>query len=271
LYGVKEVHLIGDNFYIKARSNIIKIDHDKLKASDRIDYQYLNVDDLQRIFGMAESPEHVLWYSTLTGVYKFTGTRFVDQPQFKDIRFKNFIFYDKYLIGYTHNNQLLICSDFDKDHIVVDTVPYQNCIWDKLYKLDKDHVLVSTNNIYRLLTFNENVPGKRFTVLPIEDPFIPKQAENICMDTSNCYFFKNGNLTIMSINNFLNKAQPPKMFFTFLKTSKRSLPVNEEVRNSELQISYSESKNISLSFSRLVANGQSIVQQYSVSKNNTDN
>ena len=70
----------------------------------------------------------------------------------------------------------------------------------------------------------------------------------------------------IDLKSILTLPSPPKLYFTVLKTFKRAYHINNEV-----QISYNESKNITVSFSRLLFNGQDISQQYSISKNHQDN
>ena len=263
-FGTKEAFLIGNNVYIRGRSNISIINYSELNKSNRVAHKYAYNDNKQRIFAMALCPDNSLWYSTLTNMYRIIDTVVVALPQFKDISFKYFIFFDKYLIGYTHGNQLLTI-DYKNDN-KVDTIPAQNCIWDKIYKLDATHLLVSTNNLYRLLTFDPLGVRKKFSIAAIENPFIPKQAESICIDSSSCYFFKNGSLTSVNIKSFLEKPMSPNLFFSYLKTIKRIYSINNRI-----EVPYDEAKNIIVSFSRVVFVGQDIFEQYSVSKNGQDN
>ncbi len=219
-----------------------------------------------RIFGMAQAPDNSIWYSTINGMYK-TGNepRRVLQPQFKNITLKSFNFLGEHLIGYTHNNLLLVCSNINSNRMSIDTISPQNCIWDKFYPLDATHLLISTNNLYRLFATHSS-GEKKFTADAIDNPFVPLEVETICSDSLNCYFFKDGAIISIDIKSLLEKAQPPKLFFTTLNTGKKTYPVR-----SEMEVPYREAKNITISFTPLSPGSKNLVYQYSVSKNGEDN
>ncbi len=267
--GIKNVLAAGNSVYIQNRARIMTVDYDKIKEGEEIGDKFTSVvNDMahaERIFCMAKDKNNSIWYSTINNFYKIIDGHGVLQSQFKKIPLKYFNFYDGHLIGYTHSNQLLIYGNVDKD-IWVDSIPPQNCIWDKFYQLDTNHILISTNNFYRVLTINAEKSAKKISVAVIENPYIPLQAESVCADDENCYFFKNGSVTSIPINTLLLKPAPPKVFFSFLKTEKRIYPIQDG-----LALPFRESKNFSISFSTLSFSGKEITYQYSVSKNNQDN
>jgi len=139
-------------------------------------------------------------------------------------------------------------------------------VWDKFFKSSEHQAIISTDNFYRLITFypSDNVP--KYSIGTIENPFIPTLAEAVCSDTANYYFFKDGNITTISHNDLFVKPDPPQMFFTFLKTGKRTYNINKE-----LQLPYSESKNITISFSTLSIGNKDVTYQFSFSGNQQDN
>ena len=256
---------IGNILYINAKNRICTIDLTKFKDGQTLEYGV--VDDypnVEKIFGMAKSPENEIWYSTIKNIFKVENGRGIPQTQYKNVTFKVFDFLGKYLVGYTHNNQLMMCRNV-KGTIETDSIASQNCIWDKLYKIDSNHVLISTNNYYRLLTLYPGDSERKYSLWTIENPYIPLQAESICSDTANCYFFKNGSITSIDVKSLLAKPDPPELFFTFLKTNKRTYAIGDDI-----QIPYRESKNITISFSTLTFSGKDVFYQYSVSKNEQD-
>jgi len=267
--GIKRVLSAGNNVYIQTRGRIMTIDYGKIGEGDEIGSKFSNVVNemthAERIFCMAKARDNSIWYSTINNFYKITDGRGALQSQFKKIPLKYFNFYDEYLIGYTHSNQLLIYGNIEKN-LWVDSIQPQNCIWDKFYKLDTSHILISTNNLYRVLTINSKNSEKKMSVAVVENPYIPLQAESICVDSGNCYFFKNGSITSIAIKTLLIKPDPPKLFFGFLKTNKKNYPIHDD-----LEIPFRESKNISISFSTLSFSGKDVSYQYSVSRNNQDN
>ena len=219
-----------------------------------------------RIFGFAKDGDNNLWYATVNNVYKIYDSVTTLQPQFQNISFKSIEFLGGHLVGYTHDNQLLVCNNVNTDKITVDSVLQQDCIWDKFYKLDDYHMLISTNNDYRLLTVDEVSNSRNFKVSIIIDPFIPRQAEAICADNANCYFFKNGHVTGVDIKSLLLPSAPPKLSFTILKSGGQFCTIRDEV-----MIPFAESKNINISFTTVAYSGSKVTCQYSVSKNDHDN
>jgi hypothetical protein len=256
---LKKAVSFNDNIFLHASFKIVKID-----VNNRQTYKVLNdTTKTERIYGMAQDVDNNIWYTTVNSVYKAVGDRSEVQTQF-NITFKTFDFFGKDLIGYTHDNQLVICSNIN-GKVKIDSVTGQNCIWDKLYKIDADHVLLSTNNLYRVLTLS---PGTKtgFAISTIENPFIPTQAEAICIDAPKSYFFKNGKITVIDIKTLLENPVPPKPYFTFLKTRKATYPITPT-----MQISFRESRNMKISFITASFSGKELAYQYSLSKTDADN
>jgi two-component sensor histidine kinase len=256
----KSIIGIEEKYYLQTRNAICGVNFDSIRngklSSECVTPQ------TERIYCMAKHPDNSIWYSTLNNIYRISNEVPVILPQFKNISFKYFNFFGKYLIGYTHDNNLLVCDNIS-GKIDIDSVAGQNCIWDKFYKLDTNHILLSTNNLYRLLTLGS---AHSYSISVIEDPFLPLEAESVCSDGTNCYFFKNESVTSLRIQNFLLKATPPNLFFTLLKTNKKTYAIERKV-----QITYSESRNLSVLFSAISPNGENISYQYSFSKGGEDN
>jgi two-component sensor histidine kinase len=253
----------GDYLYLQKRRNITAEDLKKLKQNGPVGEIRLIPRDFSgtfRIYSVAKAPDNTIWYSTINEVYKIEDRKDILQPQFGNIAFKYFIFHGKFLLGYTQDNQLFLVSNIDGKPII-DSVPFQNCVWDKFYALDSAHLLISSNNLYQLLTLYPAGSIKKFSVTAIENPYLPLLAETICADSSDCYFFKNGSITEISIKSLLNKADPPQLFFRTLRTSKRSYNTD-----SALLIPYDESRNIVLSFSTISFDGKNVKYEYSFSK-----
>lgn len=268
--GIRYIFSADNNIYLQHRKRVTKIDYNALHIGDDVSEKSKDIvnesTNAYRIFGVAQAPDNSIWFSTINSVNRIVNGVNILQPWFKKIAFKSFNFFGQFLIGYTHNNQLLVCSNINNNNIRVDSIPPQNCIWDKLYPLDQTHILISTNNLYRLLTLYPDDKTNTFSISAIENQYIPLQAESIAADSSNCYFFKNGSITSIDIKTLLLKPEPPKLAFTFLKTIDKSYPVQNEI-----EISFSESRNITLGFSTLAFSGKDVSYQYSVSKFDQDN
>ena len=218
-----------------------------------------------RIFGFARSTNDNIWFSTVNGVYKIADTVFGRQGQFGDVTFKKCEFIGDLLVGYTANNRLLVCSQAD-GAVHIDTVINQDCIWDKFYKIDNAHLLISTNDVYRLLTINPPELSPRYTVTGIENPILPLGAESFASDGRNCFFFNNGDITKMGVYNLLQRTKPPSLFFDLITYGRMRY-----VMHDYLKVAYEGKQNISISFSTLSFTGKSVFYRYSVSNNDEDN
>lgn len=213
-----------------------------------------------RIFGAAKSGNK-LFYSAADNIYKVTPDTTALVPQFNSPGLKYFDFFGKNLVGYNYTNQLLLFSNIDRN-IKIDTLPMQNCIWNKLYKLNESNLLASTNNLYRVLRIDSSHGKPGLIPFAIENSFIPQQAESICVDSENCYFFKKGSVTSVRIKDMFEQPAPPAIFFKTLKSQRHT-----QIADYEATISYNEAKNISLSYSAVSFSAKKVYYQYSVAKN----
>jgi two-component sensor histidine kinase len=261
---VRAVISDGSLLYVNARTKVMLVDPSASVNGGMRSQKYISDSTrYERIFGMAEDPEHKVWYSTVKEMFRIKDGKQEPQPQFGENVFKFFDFYGEYLIGCTHYNRLVICRNLT-GKIEFDSIPQQNCIWDNLYRLDSNHVLVGTNNLYRMITLRPSSSGK-CTIITLENPFIPVGVDFVSSDESNCYFFKDGSITSIPIDNFLERPNSPKLFYKFLITSKKVYEVGNEI-----EIPFGESKNIRISFTTLAFGGKDVNYQYSVSRGDGD-
>ncbi len=266
--GVKEILVSGNYAYFRLPANLLRVSLKDIGGANAVRHSIGNRIAGERIFCMAGAPDSSVWYSTLKNVFRVTGDEDngVPQSQFKGVTFKSFTFFGKYLVGYTHNNSLLVCKNVNSGSATIDTLATGNCIWDKFYKIDACHMLISTNEEYRLLTVDEGKDNLQFTTTLVEDPFVPLHPEAICMDDKSCYFFKNGSVTVIGKQDLLQGPGPPEVFFTFLRTGSKVYPVS-----GRLQLPFNESGSAAISFSSLSFGGRAVLSQYSISKDGTDN
>ncbi len=263
---LKSLVVVGDDVYIKGMGDILKLNLGQPSGSENEAIpQICHTNNRERVFGMDKAADGTVWYSTVSGVYKIQNNHEQLQPQFKKYPIKHFRFFGPYMLGYTHSNQLLLCTRFN-DSLVVDSIPSQNCIWDRFYPLGGNHILISTNNLYRLLTINPAGAGAKFSVSIVEAPFIPLQADCVCADSNNCFFFKNESITSIDIKSIFSKPVPPSVMFKTLKAGAKEYRIGSEV-----ELKYYESREIAISFSTLSFSGKNVFYQYSISKGPEDN
>ena len=260
----KSMIRIGDDIYVNTKKRLLRFTVNSLSAKAVPEV----ISDLtadQRIFGMAKGPRNSVWFSTIENIYKVEKGIKIAQEQFGKISLKSFWFYNNVLIAYTHDNRLLLCDHLD-GKMNIEYVAPQKCVWDECYRLDSSHLLMSTNNLYRILAINTQGNTLQYAVITVENPFVPLHAEAICTDSANCYFFKEGSITSISLKSLVEQPTPPQLLFTALKTNQKTYNIPGNV-----QLSYSESKNIAVSFSILSFSNRNVTCQYSFSKNDRDN
>ncbi len=219
----------------------------------------------ERLFNIAENPGRGVWFASEKEMYKIIEGKPVAQKQFGSLQLKYFCFFGDYLIGYTHGNQLLICKDID-GKIEIDSVRNQNCVWDRFFSLDATHVLMSTNNLYRVIELGKSAAETRQSITVVENPLVPLIAEDICSDGKNCFFFRKGSVIKMGIASVLTKPELPKLFFNRLKTDRLNLPIADV-----MTVSYNRAKHISVSYLPISFNSSGVTYAYSISGTDVDN
>lgn len=225
----------------------------------------INTDAAGRILSMIKDSKGAVWYASLNDLYVIQNDRPVLQPQFHNLGIKNFLILGDKLIGNTQNNRLLVCSHFETGKMRIDTLKDPNCIWENFYMVDSTHVLISTNNQYRVLTLSSPEP----TLKVIETPFIPTQAEYICNDKEIWYFFKNGSVFQISKSEFFRQPQPPGMLITEITNQDHRYPM--PANGSKIDIPFGKASKTSIHFTALSFNGNSSVSYlYSLSDNDNE-
>ncbi len=218
-----------------------------------------------RIFSVAASLKDGLWFATEKEMYKIVADSPVAKKQFGAIVFKYFGFFGDYLIGYTHGNKLIICKDINGS-MEIDSVRNQGCVWDRFFTLDATHVLISTNNLYRVITLGKSAAATGQSMTIVENPLVPLTAEDICSDGENCFFFRKGAVIKMGIASILTKPELPKLFFNKLKTDRLMLQIGDV-----MTVPYNRSKHISVSYLPISFNSTGVTYAYSISGSEADN
>lgn len=253
-----------DKLYAIGQSKIFYLNKDTGRSVFLPPLQDVDGHDIRaRIFGAATDDEGTLWYSTISQVYKTDGGIPVLQKQFKGIAFKWMEICGNYMIGATQEDHLVICNNF-RGNIVIDTVRNQDCIWKTPFRLSDTHLLIATNNVYRLITLSASTNKPVYSINIIENPFLPEEAEYVCSDGDRAFFFKKGLMYSIGIDKLLQKTAPPRLLFTTVKTGART--VNVSTASNKISLPFAESKNIVISFSSLAFSGSGIRYEYSIAQ-----
>lgn len=215
----------------------------------------------QRIYAMAKDKDQAIWYNTIDSMFKVVNQKPVYQPAFKNRVFKYFTFIDSSLIGFTHKNELIICSNLN-GKMKADTITDRSCIWNRMYTLDNRHILISTNNRYRILTLSAARDTLISQLKIVEDLFVPLQAEYIVSDTTNCYFFKAGTITSFTINQLLKTPEAPAAVLKYLNAGK----VAYDGATGKMEVPYAARRYLRIGVTALSFNSRRVIYEYSMSK-----
>lgn len=252
----KKVVKSGDKLYLQSSGNVLEVDTKFPRIGDSVRFRELG-EYGTKPFCIAKNADEEVWFSTIDKVFKVVDGHAIQQKQFGDISFKQFDFIGDHLVGYTHNNQLLVCR-YKERKPLIDTV-FQDCVWENIYKLDDKHLLISTNGPYYTLTLNESPNGKP-KILAIESKYLPLLTDKICIGKDNCYFFEGGSVVSVPKSELLKRSATPVVEFTTIRSAKRSCRIGNFV-----ELPYSGSGSIAISFSTLSLDGKDVIYQYSIS------
>lgn len=254
----------GYLYALQSGNRIIRISKEAIKTSHTTIFETPSgISGKQRIYGMAKDVHDRIWYNTNDTMYQLTDQQQITTlPAFNNISFKRFYIFGDHLTGITHNNKLIVCSNI-YGNIRIDTLPEQTCIWNRMYRLDKNHVLLSSNSQYSVLSFE----GNKNMLTTVENPFIPLQVSYISTDSITCYFLKDGKITAIPVNLLLKNTTIQRIFFTHIKTRGQI----HNITTNGFIIPYRDADNITVTFSALSFGSPVVCYEYSISKNGKDN
>lgn len=256
-----DIFATGSHLYFVIRNNIFYVKKQALGRRTYIAPRILPPGKEEYLYARAQAGNGDVWYTTIDSVFRIAGNKPISQPQFGNTSFRAFGIWGNYLVGYTHDNRLLVCHNFE-NNISIRPVTGENCIWDKFYKLNDSNALISTNDRYRLMTLHASKDTAQFSIYPLENTAVPLNAECIVSDGYDCFFLRDGSVTRISIHNLLKKPAAPSMISATIKTKKNTYSTSGPV-----YISYNEAKYISLSFAAPSFNGQ-VFYEYRIDKEN---
>jgi len=255
---IKSIYSIAGQVYTRQRARIFRFMRADFGKPGFQPYCITDTLHTPRIFASGlRSIDSTIWYSNAAGVFKIRGTTAFRQQQFGDITFKNFTFFGSSLVGTTFDNKLLICRNIDAD-LQIDTIPAQGCIWDKCILLDSSHLLISTNERYRVLVAadSKHIPD----AIVVENPFVPVNAEAICADGGMCYFFKQGNIVAVPQSDLYAQFAAPKIYFRSVIVGDTSYPAATNVI-----VPYT-SRDITVALNAVSFTGGGLEYEYAISQ-----
>jgi ligand-binding sensor domain-containing protein len=263
--GAKGLFYQNNYLYLQKQDAILKMKLDLPLTASPVPFRIGITPKDDRILWVQNANLHALWYSTMDGMYRISEESTVQKLSvFGSASLKMFEFVGDDMIGFTPNNLFLIFRGA-KSGISIDTIKVRDCIWDRMYKIDEDHVLLSTNSLYRMLTATRVNGRSKYTLSVIDDPFIPLQPEAVSANEHACYFMKGGVVTMFERESILATPPPPRLLFTELRSGDSLYQIGDE-----LTIPFGASRNITISFSVISFVGRNVQYQYSVSKNDND-
>jgi two-component sensor histidine kinase len=264
-FGIKQLFVTGDYFYMHILNAVARFPL-SLFDSGLFDYKGYRVSDttLSRIYHAALAPDGKMWYAKMATTFKVVGDKYYVQKQFDNYSLRQIAFAGSYMICATQDNRLIVCNNYETKPIV-DTVPDENCMWDKLLVIDSTHLLISTNNYYRIMTLQPSSGKARYSMTTIENPMIPLDAESICGDSKNCYFFKSGNIYTFDLQSLLIRSEPPRLYFNNMRTLRNSHAIGSLVT-----VPYEEAQNATISVTAISFRAKVIFYEYSISKSDKD-
>ncbi len=258
---VKGIFFSKGNFIIKAINEIFMISKEEILSLPTISNNSLickRTENTEIISGMDCDRNGDVWYSTVAGVFKVLNGNSVFQKQFGSHFFKKIKINGDFLLGITYENQLIVCTDFSS-RIRFDTIGNNKCIWENIYSLDANHLLITTNGYSRIISFNEK--QKIFWCSLHEDPFIPDNLDFMFSNSGRSYFFKGSSIVRKSLRELLNKNSAPRVIISSLETSVKSYAID-----SLITMNYKESRLINIYFDAISYSSKNIIYEYAVSK-----
>lgn len=206
-----------------------------------------------------------LWFSTLQHVYAIKDTVVTLQPQFGAYTFKELRIVDRFLLGYTLDNKLIVADRYQGDSIRLDTSIRNDCVWEKLFPLNDSTVLISTNDYYRIITVFPSRKGLAFSLSVVENQFIPALADYIYTDRERAYFFKNQAIFCFPLSELFRKDPPPRLVLNTIETPERTIKAAQV-----LHLSFSESREINIHCNVFSPGTNALQYEYALSYDKQD-
>lgn len=268
LFGASAVANCGDFLYLRNRRVLfiasVKDFYDK---NDSAKFQAIRIDSNNAIiYGFSKNERNQAWLSTIDKIFLVKDTNLLEQKQFKNASFRELIFCQENLLGITHKNQLLICSDYTTNKIQFDTIQSSNCIWDKFYKINDTTIIISTNNFYRILKYSRRNYRKAWSLSVIENPQIPFQPDYFYADSIDCYFSKKNEIISFPSSYVIRENPFPIIRFKEIKNNKKAILIKDTVA-----LDYLSAQNIRINFTPISFYHQTPSYEYIISSDDTKN
>jgi two-component sensor histidine kinase len=218
------------------------------------------------IYGAAPIWEkNELWFSTFQHVYAIRDTTAALQQQFGSFSFKELTVTNRFFLGYTLDNKLIVADRYQSDSIRFDTSIRNDCVWEKFFPLNDSAILITTNNYYRILTFFPAQKNLKFELTIIENQFIPGLADYIYTDKESIYFFKNQSIFQFPLSELFRKDPPPRLVLYKIETPKKTIKAAHT-----LHLSFNESREINIRCNVFSLSTNALQYEYALSYDNQD-
>ncbi|PZF74806.1 sensor histidine kinase [Taibaiella soli] len=266
---MKNITVTDSAIYIKAYVEIFYISRRAWEKQDPYAFHLVQPNKKrERLFGWAQDHDGGIWFSTVDSLYKIRDSTITVQKEYGAPGLRKFGIWNGFLMGYKHDNTLQICHLDANRKLVIDTSINGSSIWDDFYQIDSTHILISSNDKYRMVTLTH--PGRKdgFHIQTVESRFIPVQSEFVCADSNVSYFFNNGTITRLDTKRLFDAPAQPVVYFLSLQTKNKIYSASQ---NGPITIPYSDANDIQLNYIPLSYSGGDLRCEYSISQDSTTN
>ncbi|WP_165836243.1 sensor histidine kinase [Taibaiella soli] len=263
----KNMAVTDSAVYLQGFNDIVYLPKTVIKSHDFSQVRLLksNPEKHERFFGWAKDSEGNVWVSTVDSLYKIEKDKIIVQPEYGAIGLRKFSLLNGFLIGYKHDNTLLI-SHLEQQNPVTDTIIHSASIWDGFYQIDSSHIIISSSDKYYMVALTKPGAKNGFHIQPIASRFIPPQTEYICADSTSSYFFKNGTIVRLDTKHLFDVSSKPVVYFVSLRTKDSIYAANQNT----IDIPYRETGDLQISYLPLSFGGGDLQCEYSISQNESN-
>jgi len=213
-----------------------------------------------RVYAATSDNKGNIIHSRPAGINITTGSRSSLQPQYGKRLFIWLQYHHNTLLGCTPSNELLFFS-LEGSKLKTDSFFAKNIIWNHAYPLSPDQLLLRSDKHYYILALPDS--GKKYArPIPVANPFLPPDAEYVLSGGNNCYFFKNGGITVIDKKDLSSLGPAPVIYFDKVTVGDSIFRMGNN--DSALTLSRRHAATAHISFDILAFNATDAVYEYSI-------